>query len=47
MSADEHQQQQPDADETTAILKTFREQLYAEEIIHDDDSIGTDDETLL
>lgn len=28
-------------------LKTFREQLFAEGILHDGDSIGTDDLTLL
>ncbi|KAF9533106.1 CRAL/TRIO domain-containing protein [Crepidotus variabilis] len=29
------------------ILKPFREQLYNEDLLHDGDSIGTDDETLL
>ncbi|CAA7261570.1 unnamed protein product [Cyclocybe aegerita] len=29
------------------ILKRFREELYDEDILHDEDSIGTDDETLL
>ncbi|PPQ65388.1 LOW QUALITY PROTEIN: hypothetical protein CVT26_000013 [Gymnopilus dilepis] len=29
------------------ILTTFREQLLAEDLLHDGDSIGTDDETLL
>lgn len=29
------------------ILKTFRQQLEEEEILHDGDTIGTDDETLL
>lgn len=28
-------------------LKTFREQLFAEGILHEGDSIGTDDPTLL
>lgn len=29
------------------ILKTFRETLFAEGILHEGDTIGTDDETLL
>jgi len=44
-SADEQ-----DAEHTTremTILQTFREQLYAEDILHDGDTVGTDDETLL
>lgn len=28
-------------------LKTFREELFAEGILHEGDSIGTDDSTLL
>ncbi len=28
-------------------LKEFREQLVEHDLIHDDDTIGTDDETLL
>lgn len=41
---------QQDPEHTTremTILQTFREQLYAEDILHDGDTVGTDDETLL
>lgn len=33
--------------DSEAILKQFREGLVQQELIHDGDSIGTDDETLL
>jgi hypothetical protein len=29
------------------ILHTFRKELFEEDILHDGDSLGTDDETLL
>ena len=29
------------------VLRTFRQQLYDEELLHDEDSIGADDDTLL
>ncbi len=33
--------------DSEAILKQFREGLVEQDLIHDGDSIGTDDETLL
>jgi len=33
--------------DTEKILHTFRKELFDEEILHDGDSLGTDDETLL
>lgn len=37
----------PLSPEQADTLKTFREQLFAEGILHEGDSIGTDDPTLL
>lgn len=33
--------------EESEILKAFREQVFEEGILHDGDTIGTDEETLL
>ncbi|KAG6376972.1 CRAL-TRIO domain-containing protein [Boletus reticuloceps] len=47
MSASDSESIAPLSPQQADILKTFREQLFAEGILHEGDSIGTDDPTLL